>query len=443
MKQGKNMENNSFEKEVRRIMADLHLEPSEKIWPEIENQIQKNNRPTPMILLIFFLVFLSGAAGYLILNRNFSPAKEEIPISQISQNSPSDTQKENSFSPVEKDSAVNKVLQDSPEKSLEKTSESLIVQVTPHSEKRKENSFPVLPLSDLIEKNATPENLPHQTTADGTKPKGINWLPAKSIEKSFLYPSFNPDISMNKITLHLNIKTSAISRNWDFSIVVTGGSAWLFRSLMDLGSPSDPPVQNSPDPNPNPDPGSPTVFPPLQPKPISSYSIHVMMKKPISSRTRISLEPGYRQWNLRQSTGQKMHSPDGDYYLSHPVGTNIYKSKFHFLELPVSLETKLNQGSSPALFWHGGIHLSRLLSSKILQFDYENAHYIRDNSSFAPWQAGLNTGLDFLIFAQKDIPIKIGPYFYYNLSKISKEGLYEGKHLSSAGLKMEFLLSKK
>ena len=138
-----------------------------------------------------------------------------------------------------------------------------------------------------------------------------------------------------------------------------------------------------------------------------------------------------------------MHSPDGDYYLSHPVGTNIHKSKFHFLELPVSLETQLNQGSSPALFWHGGIHLSRLLSSKILQFDYENAHYIPDKSSLAPWQAGLNTGLDFLIFAQKDIPIKIGPYFYYNLSKTSKRGLYEGKHLSSAGLKMEFLLSKK
>lgn len=437
------MENSSFEKEIRRRVANLHLEPSEKIWPEIENQIQKKNRPIPMILLIFFLVFLAGAAGYLILNRNFSPAKEKIPTSQISQSSPSHTQKENSFSPVEKDSTVNKVLQDSPEKSLEKTSESLIVQVIPHSEKRKENSFPVLPLSDLIEKNATPDNLPHHPTADRAKPIDIDWLPAKSIEKSFLYPRFDPNISKNKITLPRNIKTPVISRNLDFSIAVTGGSAWLLPSLMDMGSPSDPPVQNSPDTNPNPDPGSPTVFPPLQPKPISSYSIHVMIKKPISSRTRISLEPGYRQWNIRQNTGQKMHSPDGDYYLSHPVGTNIHKSKFHFLELPVSLETQLHQGSSPALFWHGGIHFSRLLGSNALQFDYENAHYIPDKSSLAPWQAGLNTGLDFLIFAQKDIPLKIGPYFYYNLSKISKEGLYKGKHLSSAGLKIEFLLSKK
>ena len=425
------------------MMADLHLEPSEKIWPEVKNQIQKKNRPTPAILLISFLLFLSGAAGYLILNRNFPQAAEESPTPEISQNFSTDTQKENSFSLIEKDSAFNKLIQDSSEKPLEKTSESLKKQATSYSERLEENPSTPLSLSDSIEKNVTRKNIAHYTTADEKKPKGIDWLPAKNIETSFISPSFDPDIIMNKITLPRNIKTSVINRNWDFSITVTGGSAWLFNSFMDPRNPSDPPPQNSPDPNPDPDPGSPTVFPPLHPEPTWSYAIQVMMKKHISSRTRISLEPGYRQWNIRQSTGQKIHSPDGDYYLSHPDGTNLHKGKIHFLELPVSLETQLNQGSSPFLFWHGGIHISRLLGTSVLQFDSERAHYIKDHSSFSPWQAGLNTGLDILIFTQKNTPVKIGPYFYYNLSKISKEGLYRGKHLSSAGLKIEFLLSKK
>lgn len=430
------MENNSFEKEVRRTLGNFRLEPEGKTWQTVEAQIRRKRRVLPLIWLMLAAAPLLLTGGYLLWNHGFSADPESILIPSKNQSLP-----EANALPQEKDSSFRTTSDRSD--SEEVPSEKFLTKI--YAPRKAQTSS--VSEENIDDVDIRPQDPARQKATEDKnnlpEPGSITPLSLLKPENNLSIPDRIRNIETNLISPVIKIIPQKPQKKWDFSVMATGGSAMLFDSFLDLGSPEDPPAQNSPDPNP--DPGNPsgpgTGGPPHAPTPVFAFSAHLRIEKPLSSRSRISLAPGYRQIGISQGTGEKVMTSGGEYFLNHPDAPHRRRGSFHFLELPVSIETRLNENGSLPLFWHGGIHISRLLGSDVLQFSEENSYYIRDDALFTPWQTGLSTGVDLMIFSRQKHPFKIGPYFYYNFSKIAREGLYDGKHLSSAGLKIECLLN--
>jgi hypothetical protein len=82
-----------------------------------------------------------------------------------------------------------------------------------------------------------------------------------------------------------------------------------------------------------------------------------------------------------------------------------------------------------------------LISTNALQFN-PAGYYYKNNSLFNKTQLGLNTGLFVTLFSKQKNPLSIGPFFYYDVTHISSQGLYNKKHFVFTGLQAEILFGK-
>jgi hypothetical protein len=95
------------------------------------------------------------------------------------------------------------------------------------------------------------------------------------------------------------------------------------------------------------------------------------------------------------------------------------------------------------LFWNAGISVSELVSSNALQFNNTTGLYYKDNSLFNKTQIGVSTGLDIRLTTKQKRAVSIGPYLYYNITRISNESLYQDRHFNFVGLRSIIILGKK
>lgn len=75
------MQENDFEKQVRQLMGDMNLTPSEPVWTAVERRIQKKERRRRGIFLLFFLTALL-TGGY-FLYQNSLKSKESSAVKSI------------------------------------------------------------------------------------------------------------------------------------------------------------------------------------------------------------------------------------------------------------------------------------------------------------------------------------------------------------------------
>jgi hypothetical protein len=109
----------------------------------------------------------------------------------------------------------------------------------------------------------------------------------------------------------------------------------------------------------------------------------------------------------------------------------------------VSLKFQLTKNNSLPVYWLAGINISQLIGSNALQFKNDPGVYYNDNSLFNKTQWGFSTGFFATLFSQKKTPVNIGPYFYYNATRLANEGLYDKKHFNFIGMSAEILFNKK
>ena len=125
-----------------------------------------------------------------------------------------------------------------------------------------------------------------------------------------------------------------------------------------------------------------------------------------------------------------------------PIITQKYTNDFHFLELPISVHMRLNNGRRLPIFWNSGISLSYLFSTNALHFDSRTGVYYKDNSLFNKFQANLSTGFSISLFNSSKRSLDIGPQFQYGLSNLMKGQVSPGKHLYYYGVNAKIFLKK-
>jgi outer membrane protein with beta-barrel domain len=132
-------------------------------------------------------------------------------------------------------------------------------------------------------------------------------------------------------------------------------------------------------------------------------------------------------------------APAAPYY---PVGSQqTYMNKYYFLELPVSVQWRLNNSRSLPLFWEGGLSLSYLMSSDALYYNTSDGVYYKDGAVANRTQLNASTSV-MIGLPVKGMRLQAGPQLQYGISRILNEGAAGDGHMFFAGIKLVVLPGK-
>ncbi len=118
-------------------------------------------------------------------------------------------------------------------------------------------------------------------------------------------------------------------------------------------------------------------------------------------------------------------------------GVQTYYNNYYFLEVPATLQWRLNRNSSLPLFWRGGIVFSYLMSSNGFYYDYASGNDEKDNGVVRRTQAGVQSGL-MIGLPVRGFQIQAGPEVQYALTSMLTVGS-GGGHLVYGGLRVALM----
>jgi hypothetical protein len=120
-----------------------------------------------------------------------------------------------------------------------------------------------------------------------------------------------------------------------------------------------------------------------------------------------------------------------------------FNNRYHFLELPLQFQTRINKGLKTPLSWNAGVTVARMFASRALLFDSGTGVYYEDNTRYNRTQFALNTGFSIGVLSGSKLPLTIGPSIKYHLTPLYKDNIGGRKHLLSASLDLRIQLYKK
>lgn len=239
------------------------------------------------------------------------------------------------------------------------------------------------------------------------------------------------DTSKNKQANTATVKQSKKNK-WKFGILFSGGISGVGKDFLAL---SNPPIYATSPGSLN-SGGSQSVFSSSATKSEFGFIAGVFAEKNISNKTKLISGINFKSFN----TSNKLNDSSGTY--SAGFAANKYINHFSFIEVPFSIQIQIGKEKNMPLSWQGGLVLSELIYSNALQFNPSTGYYYKDNSILNITQFGFNTAILLSLFSKQKTSILIGPYFYYDASKIADEGLYSKKHFVFAGLHTEIIFGK-
>lgn len=184
----------------------------------------------------------------------------------------------------------------------------------------------------------------------------------------------------------------------------------------------------------------------------SSLQLGIFAERKINPRLGLSAGLQYGNYSTRSTIGTAIDSQviisnsstrslAVDNFYTSGAATN-YKSRYHFLELPVNLNIQLNKASKIPFIWSVGFTYSYMLSTTALQFDGVSRVYYEDDKLFRKsqwyWQTGLSIGL----LSKSKHPINIGPRLQYNTTSLLQNTSSGNNHLWGGSLQLKWMLKK-
>lgn len=453
------MEQNNFEKDMHRKLEGLRIEPSDSVWQNVREHIVKKEKKRRILFLLFFLLLFISLGGYWLFNsieinqeRNLAIAKSPMKVSKPTNNPDSSFNRPAIHPGIlsksdSKEEAYrnrkNKSIQD--EKNIPDTKKTIS-----SGESRKDSSkatnnpeshfITVKPKYSSIENEQVitikPDN---ETTILQNEIKNDRLKNPTSLEKNNSKTKIKNDLLIKK-------QSGKVQKYpWTFGITLSGGSSFTTGNHSATNS-----VYSNPSSNSN-SGGLPGFYPiPSELKNSTALLLGAFLEKNISGMSELSFGISYQYFSLENKVGTALFPSSAFQYLNSSgnlySGNNItrtYINQFHFLEIPVTFNFRLNKNKSVPLFWNAGINLSELISSNALQFQTNPGVYYNDNSFFNKTQFGLHTGFSVTLFSKEKTPLSIGPYFYYGPSNVANKGLYTQTHFNYFGLETRILFRKK
>jgi hypothetical protein len=217
--------------------------------------------------------------------------------------------------------------------------------------------------------------------------------------------------------------------------------------------------------------------PPKKASPIQadkSFSLGVFVQRTVSPRLKLSLGLEYSYISVHTQVGQKIVAPNNPIvvnigtsqaalvkeYYKYP-GTDTaqaisaaayyqgltysqkYTYRFHYLEIPLTVNWQINKGRRlPPFQLEGGFSMARLLSVDALHYEGLKGVYYKDNDLFNKTQFNFVAGLSVGLLQRSKHPLWVGPNLRYALNGLVNKEVSTGQYAWSTGISIKVLLGK-
>ncbi|HUR12280.1 MAG TPA: hypothetical protein VM012_12970 [Flavitalea sp.] len=489
------MSDHQFEKKVRQKLDELRFHPSDAVWTQVEKRIAAKKRRRRG--LIWFPVFIAlSVAGFLIYTNSPSPlqtvqnnpsASESVPVEktsveqkEVNANKNVHSEKVNSVAEIENEKYTStpsgKTIStehrsnDITQKTQNTSSKRKIARVettVPHliiksdNAPQRTNAFNGNKKTNTLNKDIVPptsspvvpiiENEVENTDAlvNETKVVSKDSTSTKAIAPSVL----NSTDSVQKTDMLAMVAPRLIkpARKIQLGFIFQAGISRISDGgFLDFSQKSR--VQ---------DVASISYSQPLPmnaviPKPSAirgglALTAGIFVKQPIGKMLSATAGINYSLMQTRIDVGHEVQSSStvynsgalmnvSDYYQS---GADFsYRNKYHFIEIPVHLQAKLNRNKTIPLTLEAGMVLSRMIASNALHFDGASRVYYSDNSLINKTQVGFTGAFSIGLFEKSKHPLSVGPFVHYRVSNLMRREVHTFRHLYSFGLESRWTWKK-
>lgn len=482
------MQENEFEKEVRRKMEELQLLPNELVWQQVKVQVQQKRKRR----LVFFLLFLllGITAGGLLLNQSGkkidgvknATATVTKPVTVPETNSSGD---ETVNAPAANEPGKLIALSDKNlqqpaaapgnhdlskmvvKSKLDKGEDGKITEKRPFSQQRsvikkirtqkdaavKMNFVPGVatedwyePVRETLMRQAGIE--PVSATADLAN-SGIGIPVADSAS---LLVNTETDKKNNGIKSKKNIpaEPAAVNksagkkqtRNWGFGFTIAAGKTFagynnaetaLFQSADGTSVVPGNTAGYA-------DTGR--IVYPSPSRNALGFMAGVQVYKNLSSGLKLITGLEYRYYSSSILVGG---APNLQYTGAVRYGfgeQKKYTNSYHYLSVPLGLSWNFGSIAGRGIFLDAAVDYSRLVATNALLFDTASSDYYRNTAAFNKYFIGLSAALNVNV-AKRDKPaFLIGPQLNYSITPLTKTGMYGATRSCFIGFRIVKRLSQ-
>jgi hypothetical protein len=446
------MSGHEFEKQVRQKIFDLKMSPSMQAWENIEEKLkERKRRPVAFYWVPLLLVGLA-AGGYFMLNREGEIAHSTIvhasPQEKTNTNAPTIENNETASSNSQQHELQSPEKVISINKNKELSSLSIISANTNNQVASKDIFNDVSNSSHEI--NNTYKNSDKAITSRNMIPDIALMQPEKNTSaitpgkflKLTYKPVASPDAkqSITNNQRHINSK-------WSYGLSAMAGiSAVNEGHLLNFNNAEVEDVARVPSFAPR---------PPYKPSSISpglSFSGGLFVNRVLNRRFSLSLGVNYLQLNTLNKVGSQINGSQivnngtrgyilvSNYFTVDEDRPSEYRNRYHFIEVPLEVDMKLNQSRKTPLHVNTGVAVSHMLKSNSLHFDGTTGVYYKNDNLVNQTQVALKTGVSVGILNRTTRPLWIGPSAKYYLSKILQKDVSARKNFMSLGVDVKMFI---
>jgi hypothetical protein len=433
------MHDHDFEKQVHQKMEELRLEPSGSVWEKVETRLHEKEKRRPwMIWLPLLLVFI-GTGGY-FFTRHLSGYPPEVKISQSVSDSKAEKQ-----SPVSTKEPV--LTTQAPTAGLPRQVNP-VPATTPLKRKTAALFSPfknrivagsTLPGFTDIQQGNNPDTTTSRTLDEAVP--ALAEIPS-SINTSLIIPG-EPRFTKQEEKKQVN--------RWEWGLHMQAGRFGLNSGKLTSFFASADALSSN---NNFSGAGNTAYRPPSPVKAAMGFSTGIIARRIISDRFTLSAGLNYSQFTTSHVVGEKFDTsfwsglnpsfvPQSESTYYRLGDSRKYLNRYHFIELPVLLETKLFRRSKLPVSWNAGFAVSRLITGTQLSYDYSTGLYSEDDAHVNKTQFSVITGLSTRFFDRRRFPLEVGPQVQYGLSNFLHYDTDGSKHLVFFSLQANFILGRK
>jgi Outer membrane protein beta-barrel domain len=480
---------NEFEKNVKQIIAEFKLHPSDEVWQAVKKRIAEKKRKRRMIFFILFsfiglAIGTYGVLNYLNkqnINSNIKQLKNAVTSQQEKnkKNEVSANKNQIKSGTIEKENSSNEIVKNklsSNKKEEEKRSLHENAVKNKIKESGEKNNFvPIKSRSNIREetqdgninkamairntdslreisgKDITLNNEPdstgfeNQIQKEQTHTEGISNIPDTSLKEK-QENNAQPGAVQSK---NIKVKQQSTYKDWRWGLNFSAGSSTIAQGIFSINN--DKSYNNTSYNNPGASPGNGQRFYlPSASKSSFSFKAGIILKKDLTKRSSISIGFNYTYLADKIKTGIKtdsilfLNNLYGASYFYAGTQQKTYTDHFHFIELPVVYNWRITGNTNHFLSLNAGASVAYLISAKALVYDTSlGGIYYYNKNLFTKTHFNVISGLSYHLSGTKNIEWSIGPELSFDVSKAFKSDLDKRKYFLYMGIDASVYFKKK
>ncbi|MFN4314956.1 MAG: hypothetical protein ACK4E0_11715 [Chitinophagaceae bacterium] len=497
------MQKNKFEKQIREQLEELHFRPSAPVWENVADNIRRRRRRRVLAYFISGFLLLGGGitAASVFMSEKAETTAQTVQInkervskdnkstSAIEMGDPAPGVEEGSASAATTANPAKKINHDgtassagttregnkeisSASKAIKKSERAGTTQGAPVNEryktkKAKQAKSSIAPANNYIENKLVAAD---NTSTELLNDKRTETLPAIGLQNSIASSSYDfytagslpvndmvgPDDLPGPVA-HRQPESGKWNRKgWEWAIEAGAGLGYRREqaipgispaksSRVDLmiGSAVTGPVG-----------GFAIIrnFPSASDEGIG-FSIGVNGRHEVTPALRVTGGLRYSYQSEQIQVGRKYDSAlVFNNYLARSVLANSayvgsprgqFTNQYHFLQVPLGIELKLNKGVKTPISWELGVAPGLLIGSNALVYDSSyNGIYYKDKAQYNRFQLAATMGFSIELAGKKGMRFVLGPELRTNLTALAENGYDDRQYLFYGGLRARVFLPR-